>query len=131
MMADGSGSSDRAEGGAVLPLTALRAMLDDDAAVREVLVLFRTSLEETREGVCAAIASHDMAGLVFHAHRFKSAAGQMEAESCFALCAQVQDVARGEGAAVRGEVEGLAGQLVVALERLARDIERTMAVMTE
>lgn len=113
-----------------LPLHALRELLDDDEeSLREVLVRFLDSLAEARAGVCKAIASHDMSGLAFHAHRFKSAAGQMEAAECYRLCSLLNDVARLEGPTVHLEAEVLVAQLVPALDQLERDIERTMAAM--
>jgi HPt (histidine-containing phosphotransfer) domain-containing protein len=65
-----------------------------------------------------------MQGLAFHAHRFKSAAGQMEATECYRLCTLLNDVARLEGPTVHLEAEILVQQLVPALDRLERDIER-------
>ena len=111
-----------------LRLRALRDLLEDDEeAITEVLAHFLDSLTEARAGVSTAIVSHDMQGLAFHAHRFKSAAGQMEAAECYRLCSLLNEVARLEGPTVHLEAEILVQQLVPALDRLERDIERARA----
>ena len=108
-----------------LRLRALRQLLEDDEeAIAEVLVHFLESLTEARAGVSTAIVSFDMQGLAFHSHRFKSAAGQMEATECYRLCSLLNDVTRLEGPTVHLEAEILVQQLVPALDRLERDIER-------
>lgn len=108
-----------------LRLRALRQLLEDDEeAIAEVLVHFLDSLTEARAGVSTAIVSFDMQGLAFHSHRFKSAAGQMEATECYRLCSLLNDVTRLEGPTVHLEAEILVQQLVPALDRLERDIER-------
>ena len=113
--------------GGALPLRALRELLDnDEEAMREVLARFLDTLAEARAGVTTAIASHDLQGLAFHSHRFKSAAGQMEAAECYRLCTLLNDVARLEGPTVALEAEVLVRQLVPALDQLEREIEHTM-----
>ena len=115
----------RGSGG--LPLRALRELLDnDEEAMREVLSRFLDTLAEARAGVTTAIGSHDLQGLAFHSHRFKSAAGQMEAAECYRLCTLLNDVARLEGPTVALEAEVLVRQLVPALDQLEREIEQTM-----
>jgi CheY-like chemotaxis protein len=111
---------------APLPLRALRKLLEDDEeAIQEVLTHFLESLTEARAGIDTAIASHDMRGLAFHAHRFKSAAGQMEATECYRLCAMLNEMAVLEGPTVHLEAEVLVRQLVPVLDQLERDIERS------
>jgi signal transduction histidine kinase/DNA-binding response OmpR family regulator len=109
-----------------LRLRALRQLLEDDEeAIQEVLTHFLESLTVARAGIDTAIASHDMRGLAFHAHRFKSAAGQMEATECYRLCAMLNEVAVLEGPTVHLEAEVLVRQLVPVLDQLERDIERS------
>ena len=111
---------------APLPLRALRKLLEDDEeAIQEVLTHFLESLTVARAGIDTAIASHDMRGLAFHAHRFKSAAGQMEATECYRLCAMLNEMAVLEGPTVHLEAEVLVRQLVPVLDQLERDIERS------
>jgi HPt (histidine-containing phosphotransfer) domain-containing protein len=70
---------------------------DDEEAIAEVLVHVLESLTEARAGVSTAIVSFDMQGLAIHAHRFKSAAGPMEATECYRLCSLLNDVVRRDG----------------------------------
>ena len=115
---------------APLRLKALRELLDDDEeALQEVLARFLESLAETRAGVTTALQSNDLRGLAFQAHRFKSAAGQLEAAECYRLCAMLQEVAKLEGPTVEMEVEVVAKQLVPALDQLERDIALTLSRM--
>ena len=114
---------------APLRLKALRELLEDDQeALQEVLERFLESLAETRAGVTTALLSNDLRGLAFHAHRFKSAAGQLEAAECYRLCTMLQDVARLEGPTVEMEAEIVAKQLVPALDQLERDIALTLTL---
>jgi len=116
---------------AVLPLRALRELLDEDEdALLEVLAKFRESLADVRAGVSTAIQAHDTAALAFHAHRFKSAAGQLEATACYRLCALLNDLTRHGDPAGRPEAELLVTQLLVALDQLERDIEYTVVSLT-
>jgi HPt (histidine-containing phosphotransfer) domain-containing protein len=116
---------------AVLPLRGLRELLDDDEdALLEVLAKFRESLADVRIGVSTAIQAHDNSALAFHAHRFKSAAGQLEATACYRLCALLNDLTRHGDPPVRPEAELLVTQLLVALDQLERDIEYTVVSLT-
>lgn len=116
---------------AALPLRALRELLDDDEdALREVLARFLESLADARAGVSTAIRIHDLGALAFHAHRFKSAAGQIEATECSRLCSLFHDLTRREDPAVHLEAEVLVRQLLAALDQLERDITYTMAPLT-
>lgn len=115
----------------VLPLRALRELLDEDEdALLEVLAVFRESLADVRAGVSTAIQVHDIGALAFHAHRFKSAAGQMDATASYRLCSLLHDLTRHGDPAVHPEAEALARQLLAALDQLERDIEYTVASLT-
>jgi HPt (histidine-containing phosphotransfer) domain-containing protein len=115
----------------VLPMRALRELLDDDEdALREVLAKFRESLADVRAGVSTAIQIHDLGALAFHAHRFKSAAGQMDATESYRLCSLLNDLTRHGDPAVHPEAEALVRQLLAALDQLERDIEYTMGSLT-
>lgn len=111
-----------------LPLRALRDMLDDDAdAIGEVLTHFLESLGEAREGLRAALTARDLRGLAAHAHRFKSAAGQMEAMACYQLCMRIDELGRRAEPSALEEATPLVGELLPALDQLERDIVQARA----
>ena len=115
----------------VLPMRALRELLDDDEdALLEVLAKFRESLADVRAGVRTAIQVHDIGTLAFQSHRFKSAAGQMEATECYRLCSLLNDLTRDGDPAGQLEAEVLVRQLLAALDQLERDVEYTMVSLT-
>lgn len=116
---------------AALPLRALRELLDDDDdALQEVLARFLESLADARVGVSTAMQVRDIGALAFQAHRFKSAAGQIEATECYRLCSLVNDLTRREAPAVHLEAEVLVRQLLAALDQLELDITYTMVSLT-
>ncbi len=118
------------EGRQPMPLRALRELLDhDEAALRDALAQFLTSLADVRAGMRAAIQIHDLEALAFHAHRFKSAAGQIDAAECYRLCGLFKELPGREAPAVFLEAEGLAGQLLAALDALEPEIRYTMATL--
>jgi HPt (histidine-containing phosphotransfer) domain-containing protein len=115
----------------MMPLHALRKLLDDDEeTLLEVLARFLESLADVRAGVSTAIQVHDNRALAFHAHRFKSAAGQLEATECYRLCALLNDLARHGDPAEHLEAERLVGQLLTALDQLERDIAYTVVSLS-
>lgn len=115
----------------VLPMRALRELLDDDEdALREVLATFRESLADVRAGVSTSIQLHDLGAVAFHAHRFKSAAGQMDATESYRLCSLLNDLTRHGDPAVHPGAEALVGQLLAALDQLERDVEYTVGSLT-
>jgi HPt (histidine-containing phosphotransfer) domain-containing protein len=112
----------------VLPLRALRELLDEDEdALHEALATFLESIADVRAGVRAAMHVHDMSALAFHAHRFKSAAGQIEATGCYRLCALFKDLPREADPAVHRQAERLVEELLAALDELEPAIRDTMA----
>ena len=114
-----------------LPLRALRELLDhDEDALQEVLARFLESLADVRVGVRSAIEVQDIGALAFQAHRFKSAAGQIDAAECYRLCSRLNDLTRDGDPAVLLEAELLVPQLLVALDQLERDVTYTMESLT-
>ena len=114
-----------------LPLRALRELLDhDEDALQEVLARFLDSLADVRVGVRSAIEVQDIGALAFQAHRFKSAAGQIDAAECYRLCSRLNDLTRDGDPAVLLEAELLVPQLLVALDQLERDVTYTMDSLT-
>ena len=98
--------------------------------MQEVLARFLESLADVRVGVRSAIEVQDIGALAFQAHRFKSAAGQIDAAECYRLCSRLNDLTRDGDPAVLLEAELLVPQLLVALDQLERDVTYTMESLT-
>lgn len=103
----------------MLTFDSLRELVDDDeAALAELLVTFQASLAETRTGLRAAQDARDAEAITFLAHRFKSAAGQLEATECAALCGAVQVAAREDSTLALPETAALLDRLLQSLDAL-------------
>jgi HPt (histidine-containing phosphotransfer) domain-containing protein len=107
----------------MLTFDSLRELVDgDDEALNELLITFQASLVETRASLRAARDAGDSEALAFLAHRFKSAAGQLEAHGCATLCGAVQVAARQDPTMALPETGALISRLLESLDALDESI---------
>ena len=113
------------ETGAPFRLAVIEALVDGDAeTVRLLAAEFARSAQETMLELRQARAAMDRGAMGHLAHRFKSAAGQIGAEACRALCLalerEVKQSPTGEG---DGRVLGVTDDLIGSLEQLAQALQ--------
>jgi len=106
-------------------LAMIEALVDGDAeTVRLLAAEFARSARETILELRQARTAMDRGALGHLAHRFKSAAGQIGAEACRALCLalerEVKRVPTGEG---DGRVLELTDDLIASLEQVAQALQ--------
>ena len=107
----------------MLTFDSLRELVDgDDEALNELLITFQASLVETRASLRAARDAGDSEALAFLAHRFKSAAGQLEAHGCATLCGAVQVAARQDPTMALPETGALIDRLLESMDALDESI---------